>query len=185
MKKIFPVDFVARPGLPSAGALLMLVAAGALTWQGWMAWQDQEALQHQREAFASLARQTAVPQRMASADEGRQMAQFETVARRLAAPWNELLGLFEKHGAGDVALVRLEPDASTGLVTLTARARNRRVMMAYLLALESDPRLLSVLLNHHEVLADVEGTPVQFSITAQWRAAEPHRAKAGAQEMVQ
>lgn len=185
MKTITPIDFVARRSVPGTGLALLALAALALAWQGWLTWQDQRMLQHQREAFATLTHQADAPPRVVSAEERRQLAQIAQLSRHLAAPWDELLALFEKHGAGDVALVRLEPDASTGLVNLTARARHRRVMMAYLLALESDPRLSAVLLTHHETLPDVEGTPVQFSITAQWRPGSPQRGKTATQEMAQ
>ena len=184
MKKISPVDFVARRTVPPTGLALLLLAGGVLAWQGWLAWQDQRALQNQREAFATMLRPSDGAPKALSAQERQWQAQINQVARHLTAPWDELLSLFEKHGAGDVALVRLEPDAGTGLVTLTARARHRRVMMAYLIALENDPHLTSVLLNQHEVLAEVEGAPVQFSITAQWRPGSP-RTKAAVQEMAQ
>ena len=185
MRPITTIDFVARRSLPSAGVTMLLLAAGVLAWQGWLAWQDQRAMQHQRDAFAASTRQAEVPQKATSPAERRQIAQIEFVARHLAAPWDQLLAMFEKHGAGEVALVRIEPDASTGLVTLTARARDRRVMMAYVIALENDLRLSSVLLNHHETLGDVDGAPVLFAITAQWRAVSAQPAKAVSQEMVQ
>ena len=183
MKTITPIDFVARRSVPGAGLAMLALAAGVLAWQGWLVWQDQRTLQQQRDAFATLTQQADAPARVVSAQERRPLARIDELARHLAAPWDELLALFEKHGAGDVALVRLEPDAASGLVTLTARARHRRVMMAYVIALENDSRLSSVLLNHHESLPDVEGTPVQFSVTAQWRPGTPQRSKTASQEM--
>ncbi len=168
MKGLIPIDFASRPAWPRVGTLALAAATLVLGWQAWSAWQQQQVLQHQDERFATQLRQLNVPQRGTSAVERKHRAQFDAVERHLAAPWDELLKSFERHGAGDVAMVRFEPDAGTGTLTVVARARHRRVMMAYVMALEADPRLASVLLTSHESLPDVEGTPVQFSISARW-----------------
>ena len=118
-------------------------------------WQDRDVLERQRDACAAASRQAAAPQRSVTPPEAAaQHAQLEQLARHLAAPWGDLLALFEQHGAGDVALVRLEPDAAIGRVTLTARARQRAAMLAYVIALEHDARLASVLLTHHKSVPD-------------------------------
>lgn len=169
MKLLTPIDFVAPRRSPGIGLALLALAAAALAWQGWLVWSDQQALNRQRDAFAATLRQASAPQRAVAPEERRAQAQLDHLSLHLAAPWNELMDMFEKHGRGDVALVRLEPDATTGMLTVTARARHRRVMLAYVMALENDKRLASVLLNHYETLHDVDGAPVQFSIHAVWR----------------
>lgn len=185
MKGLISIDFASRPALPRAGTLALAAAALVLGWQGWSSWQEQQALAHQDERFAAQLRQLNVPQRGSGAGERKQRAQFDAVERHLAAPWDELLRSFERHGAGDVALVRFEPDAGTGNLTVVARARHRRVMMAYVMALEADPRLAQVLLTSHELLPDVEGTPVQFSISARWWSGLGTAAGAQAKEATQ
>ncbi len=186
MKHLTPIDFVAPRRLPRTGLALLTLAAAAIAWQGWLAWNDQQAFNQQRDAFAATLRQASAPQRVVAPEERRGQAQIDHLSRHLAAPWNELMDLFEKHGAGDIALVRLEPDATTGMLTVTARARHRRVMLAYVMALENDKRLASVLLNHYETLHDVEGAPVQFSIHAIWRpGVAAAQGKSSTQEMAQ
>ncbi len=169
MKPITPIDFVAPRRSGRFGRALLALAVAGLAWQGGLAWNGQQALNQQREAFAAALKQAAVPQRVAAPQERRAQAQAELLSRQLAAPWDQLMDLFEKHGTGDIALVRLEPDATTGMVSLTARARHRRVMLAYVMALENDKRLSSVLLSHYETLRDVDGQPVQFTVQAVWR----------------
>ena len=186
MKLLTPIDFVAPRRSPGVGLVLLALAAAALAWQGWLAWHDQQAFNQQRDAFAATLRQASAPQRVVAPEERRSQAQVEHLARQLSAPWDDLMALFEKHGVGDVALVRLEPDATTGMLTVTARARHRRVMLAYVMALENDRRLSSVLLNHYETLHDVDGAPVQFSIHAVWRpGVAALQSKSRTQEMAQ
>ncbi len=187
MKLITPIDFMAPRRAGGLGRMLLALAAAGLAWQAGLAWNEQQALDQQREAFAGALKSAAIPQRAVAPEERRSQAQADALARQLAAPWDQLMDLFEKHGAGNIALVRLEPDATTGVVSVTARARHRRVMLAYVMALENDKRLGSVLLNHYETLREVDGAPVQFSIHAVWRPgmvvnAQP---KGSAQEMAQ
>ena len=170
MKSLRRIDFVAPRRAAPASLALFLLAAALLAWQGWLAWQGRASLEHERAEFAAVARRVAAPQRVVSPEQRRQQQQIEQLAGHLAAPWDGLLTLFEEHGAGRVALVRLEPDAATGMVHVLARARHARAMMDYVTALESDARLASVLLSHHEVLREVAGAPVEFSVNAVWRA---------------
>jgi Tfp pilus assembly protein PilN len=186
MKRITPIDFVAPRRAAGIGRALLALAAAGLAWQGGLAWNAQQSLAQQAESFAVAMRQAAAPQRTAAPLQQRAQAQIEHLSRHLAAPWDQLMDLFEKHGNGDIALVRLEPDATTGVVSVTARARHRRIMLAYVMALENDKRLSSVLLNHYETLHDVDGAPVQFSVHAVWRpAVAAALAKGGAQEAAQ
>ncbi len=170
MKPLHRIDFVAPRRAAPPALVLLLLAAAALAWQGGLAWQGRSSLEQERAAFAASARQAAAPLPVAAPEERRRQQQIEQLAGHLAAPWDSLLLLFEEHGAGRVALLRLEPDAATGIVHVLARARHPRAMMDYVTALEDDARLESVLLNHHELLRDVSGTPVEFSVNAVWRA---------------
>jgi hypothetical protein len=183
MKPITRIDFIApRRTSPFALALLLL-ATVALAWQAWLVWQGQRAVQHQRAALAVSARQAVVPSSSPSPQQRRMHVRLEQLAWHLAAPWDELLDLFERHGTGEVALVRLEPDAASGVVNLLARARDRHAMMVYVVSLESDPRLTSVLLRQHEVLVGADGAPVQFSVSAVWRPGQAQRARPALQEI--
>lgn len=177
MKALAPIDFVAPRRPPRVGSAVLLGAAAALAWQGWHFWQDRDVLERQRDTSAAASRQAAAPQRSVTPLEQRQQAQLEQLARHLAAPWGDLLALLEHHGAGDVALERLEPDAAIGTLTLTARARHRAAMLAYVIALEHDARLASVLLAHHEIVPEVSGTSVVFTVQAVWRPARAVRAR--------
>ena len=178
MRPIRRIDFIEPHGASRAALALLLLAGALLAWQGWLAWQGQQALQTDRATLAAVTRQAAAPLPSASPEQRREWARIEQLAGHFAAPWDELLAAFEEHGAGRVALVRLEPDAATGIVHLLARARQPRAMMDYVTALEADARLASVLLNHHELLRDVPGTPVEFAVSAVWRVELARRAPA-------
>jgi Tfp pilus assembly protein PilN len=172
MKTLPQVDFVARPARPWIGLTLCLGLGAALAMLGWSSWQLEE---HNRVQAATLARHAAarapLAARRPTEAERVRLAQAQTVAGELRAPWSELLAAFEQHGGGDVGLLKLEPDARAGTVRVTGQARHSQALFTYLAALEADPRLEQVLLTTHQTEGDTPGNPVRFTIQAGWRLA--------------
>jgi Tfp pilus assembly protein PilN len=168
MKLDLRIDFIGRRKLPPLGLALTLAAAGLAAWQGSLVAQDAEQLQRQRASLAALERPRKAPRPTMSAEDVRRHHQIETVARHLATPWEPLLSLFEARAPEGVVLTKFRPDAGLGRVELTARAATPEAVGAYLMQLERDSRLRNVLLQHHEVLQDQPGAPVEFAIGADW-----------------
>ena len=178
MKPLPQVDFLQQGRLPWLGAALLLVAAVLLGVAGW---QVSELDRDNRDTATLLARRAValapVPPRKPTEAERVRFAQASAVAGELGAPWSELLSAFEEHGSGDVGLLKLEPDARAGQVRVTGQVRNTRALFAYLRALESDPRLGSVVLTNHQLERDVPGRPLRFTLQAGWRRVTPASAK--------
>ena len=164
------IDFIQRGHGPAVGAVLVVLALAALAWQGWIAKREADVLQAQRSGMAQLRRQAGGLQPAAmSQDDVKRHRQIEQVAARLAMPWDRLLALFEQHATSRVLLLSLDADAATGHVEISGRATSSRALADYLARLESDPRLQSVMLQHHEALRNEAGAPINFKLVAEWR----------------
>jgi hypothetical protein len=90
--------------------------------------------------------------------------------RELSTPWGELLGAVEAGQTADVALLVVEPSAAERSVRLHLEARHAKAMLAYLAALEADPRLSSVMLLMHQTGTDTAPAAVRFQVQARWGA---------------
>ncbi len=90
------------------------------------------------------------------------------VSGNLTTPWSRLLTSLGSTSGKEVALLSIEPSVAKQSVRLTAEARDATEMLAYLAALQHDPRLSSVVLVSHQVQAQAPGTPVRFQVQAQW-----------------
>jgi Tfp pilus assembly protein PilN len=180
MKLDLRIDFIARRQLPPLGLALALAAAGLAAWQGSLVAKDAEQLRSQRAGLAALERPRKGPRATMSAEDARRHQQIEMVARHLATPWEPLLSFFEARAPEGVVLTKFRPDAGTGRLELTARAATPEAVGAYLMQLEHDSLLRNVLLQHHEVLQDQPGAPVEFAIGADWAGPAAASANVGA-----
>ena len=183
MKSLARIDFLGHAQRRGPGIALLVAAAVLLGWQGWHAAQEYTLLERERAGLASLTRQARPAAAAMSPQERQRHAQLDALARYLAAPWDELLAVFEQRAPGQAVLQRIEQDAQTGAVRLTARARHAEAMMQYVTTLERDTRIASVLLHSHEAERDLPGSPLQFQLSATWKgggALKPLDARAAA-----
>jgi Tfp pilus assembly protein PilN len=95
----------------------------------------------------------------------------ESVVRQLALPWASLIQAIEQSATRDVAILQLQPEAETRSVRLTAEARSREAMFAYLRRLGAAPGLAEVHVLSHQVQRDDPQHPIQFSVQAALRSA--------------
>lgn len=149
--------------------IALLVAAGNLSL---------ELLHNARIAQAQEQLQTTESSlRHAAADRGRSSGPnqidraqlqfaFQT-ARRINAPWGNLLAALENTPA-NVALLVVEPSAATRAVVLTAETATVSDMLDYLRLLQDDHRLHDVHLVSHTVQTQVPGTPLRFQLEGTW-----------------
>jgi hypothetical protein len=159
------IDFVARAPRPWFGLALALLALAALTLALGQAWWLR---QHTLGAAVRDARPAATRAPLTESQR-RSLIQVKSLAAQITAPWSDLLAVFEQHTLADVGLLRLEPDARSGRVKLSAEAKDVSAMMIYFTALEADPRLVDVVLANHQLERDVPGKPVRFTVQAGWR----------------
>ncbi len=98
---------------------------------------------------------------------GEQIKYADGIAAKLTLPWDELFRAVEGAEAKDVALLSLEPDSRHRSLRITAEAKDKQAMLAYLASLASGKTLLDVHLIEHEVQAEA-GQPVRFTLLASW-----------------
>jgi hypothetical protein len=166
-------DLIGSRPTPWAGWALLLLAGGLALWQG-LAWRElSDRVAAERQSLAKLLPVSTVNTTAMTPEERQRHAAMESLAAYLATPWEELLGVFERHRSSGVILRRLEPDAATGVVRLTGEATDLAAMVAYLTELERQPGLAQVTLAHHDRLKDSAG--IEFSINAAWSGVQSPR----------
>jgi hypothetical protein len=171
MKPWPSLQLAGRPARPWAGLVLAALALPGLLLQLAALRQAQQAQAQARHDLQTTRAATTTAARPASEADKRQLAQARQLLAQLQAPWFELMAAFEQHTRDDIGLLRLEPDARAMRVRVVAQARDQAAMLAYLQALEADPRLSDVLLLNHQLEADQPGRPVRFALQAGWRRA--------------
>jgi hypothetical protein len=92
----------------------------------------------------------------------------DSIAQRLTVPWSDLFDALETSSTSAIALLAIEPDVSKRFLRITAEAKDKRDMLAYVGRLNEDPRLLNVHLMDHQLQAQTPGEPVRFSVQASW-----------------
>jgi hypothetical protein len=184
------IDFSGRAPARPLGWALLGAGALALAWQGWGLWRatalaaTPPAVQAAAQATAPVVAPAASPKGAPAVTTAVPRPLVDAVVADLAAPWEDLLRVFETRAGQQVAVLRLEPDARSGLVRLAGEARTLSAVLAYAGALDADPRLSQVLLTHHQrraepVAAAVEtasapprpagAAMIEFTLTAAWR----------------
>lgn len=155
------------------GVVLALVAFGAVLglaqWQGRLA-SDLAALEAEAE-LASGSRRAIQAAAIDPSRVGDAARRAGVVAAQLALPWGGLFDAVEASANADVALLALEPDPNRGQLRLTAEARDKDAMLAYIERLQRQPTMARVTLESHTA-RDGSGyrAPVQFVLIAQWSA---------------
>jgi len=165
------VDFVGRrAALTPAGALLLLLAAGAAGG----VFLEYRSIETRRAALeikldAAMRRAERTPSDDAHA--AGMMAEAGRIASELGAPWTGLLAELElasHDSAENVALLSVEPDSGKHRVHITAESRDLPTALAYLKRLQASRLLRFPMLDSHDVRPDVPERPVLFALTADW-----------------
>jgi Tfp pilus assembly protein PilN len=166
------LDYERKPARRSRlGILLLLLGLTALLIVGDLA---VEAHREKAEFESTLARtdRKRVPVVRGSERETKRTAEemkiADNIAGRLTLPWADLFDALETRSNNTVALLALEPDLSKRVLRITAEAKNKADMLAYVARLSEDRRLLNVHLMDHQMQAQTPGEPVRFSVQASW-----------------
>jgi Tfp pilus assembly protein PilN len=159
------LDYLAPPRRAAWPGIVVLAVSLALGAHLLLRYRDA------REAVARLEAETGLlsPERRAVRALPRERLEAEakaaqSVVRQLSVPWAALIGALEQASSRDVALLQLQPDADQRQLRLTAEARDREAMFAYLRRLEHAPALVEVHLVSHQVQNEDPQRPIQFSL---------------------
>ena len=165
------LDFAATDSGASWSGILALLLGVAMAVQ--MIIHYQELLDRAARLEAQLGTLSA-PRRAGDAGarearkQGEAIARANEVAHGLARRWDRVFLAIESASAPDVALLAIEPDPRKGLVRLTAEAKGKNAMLDYVDRLQAAQPLQRVMLEQHEVLAEVPEKPVRFVVSAAW-----------------
>lgn len=161
------LDYLARPRRAAWPGLLVLALSLALGGMLFTRYQDARQALVRIEAESGLLSPERRPARALPRERlEAEKKSAEAVVRQLTVPWAALIGALEKASLRDVALLQLQPDADQRRLRLTAEARDREAMFAYLRRLESAPALAEVVLVSHQVQSEDPKRPIRFSLQA-------------------
>lgn len=167
------LDYVRKHGGYSVKALLLLAALLVLLASAWyylamegeVARSEQAVSTNQR----TLQRLQPAPDRPQEKGLGQAIEQANAVWLSLNQPWPELFAALEASKTDDVALLAVEPDPLKHTVRITAEAKKREAILAYVERLEQQPGLGSVVLMEHHINQQDNEKPFRFSLLAVWK----------------
>jgi hypothetical protein len=163
------IDFAKRAGNASAGRLALFLLGAAAMTLAVIAFQDIQARTVRLESeYGRINRPSAAGGTAGAAKLGETVKRANAVARELARRWDRVFAAIEAARDPEVGLLAIEPDASKGIVRLTAESKSKNAMLRYLTRLQDQQPLQRVLLEHHEVRTGEPERPVRFVVSGQW-----------------
>lgn len=165
------LDFSGRPKRRPVGWGLLVVGLALAGWQAVASWEERQTAQAEAEGLLQLqaSRQASAARPMTAQDQQRHQ-QVEWLAAELAAPWDELLRVFETHAGRHITLLKFEPDAHSGQLRVTAEAGRLSQVLAYVAALEQESLLQQVMLTQHQPRREAEPATAVVDGGAGWTA---------------
>lgn len=165
------LDYQRRPTNRLGWALLFigaLAAAGASL----ASWQQGQSLGALQEQLTRLERERLAARSSASREADplihRELPETKEVEGLLNRRWSQLFDAMEGARSADIALLSLEPEADRGTLRLTAEARSKETMLAYLAQLEQTPVLHNPVLVEHRIQRQDPQRPIRFALQASW-----------------
>jgi len=166
------LDYVASPRPPLWLGVLVLAAALGIGAELFARYHDAQLELARLEAATSLVSPQRRPARAVPKERlDEEVRAAEAVVRQLTLPWASLIETLERAATREVAVLQLQPDAQTRALRLTAEARNREAMFAYVRRLAAAQSLADVHVLSHQVQLDDPQKPIQFTVQAAIKAA--------------
>lgn len=173
MSQPLSLDFVEQPVWTfqrfSPFSVLLFIVATALSF---FAWQYYAQLQTEFEAVSASVEVVKPADEMTESIEpltANELNNVRNTVADLSTPWGQLLSGLEAIRMKHVALLLLEPNKKKSLVTLTGQAKNVDAMLQYVEAVAALPMLTNVYLQNHMIEMNEPGSPVSFTLLANWQ----------------
>jgi len=169
------LDYVSPrfPPLAGLGLLLLVGIIFAAGWQYYSAMvgrtRTMEQQIQQLRTESGLKEPARPAQKKSSAELLEKIEQARKLADFLLIPWGDVFAALEAAALDDSALLSIEPDPKKRQVKITAEAKNKDVMFAYIQRLDATPQLAGVYLLKHEIMMDVDQHPIRFVAVARWK----------------
>jgi hypothetical protein len=166
-------DYQRQPSqLGAAGWILWIAATVFASDVAWSYVQTRETLDKRMQtlrAMASKPRPEAEARTYQPKDVEREVAFARMAIYRIAMPWSELFKALSATAVEDVALLSIEPDANSGVLQITAEAKDIPTMLTYVARLEANNYFPTVALARHEIKRAEPRRPVSFVVVATWK----------------
>jgi hypothetical protein len=167
------IDLDFGPGArrtPVLGLLVLLAGIGV----AWATFSDyRDSLVESELLEMNLARYQDRWSPSEKSEETVKPAAVAAAKARLSTPWSDLFDDLEAAGSdtqGDVALLEIAPDLDKGRVRISGEARTLVAALDYVSRLQQAGSVVDPLLERHEMRTAERERPVEFEISATWRA---------------
>jgi hypothetical protein len=95
-------------------------------------------------------------------------AEAQQIIARLSTPWNEFFAGLEPKKPENVAILVIEPDVKSRLLTLQGEAKDYVAVLNFIAQLRETKPFSKVFLLHHEIKPDDPQHPVAFTLSLHW-----------------
>lgn len=92
----------------------------------------------------------------------------QQIIARLSMPWDAFFAGLESVNTEDVAILVIEPDIKTGLLSLQGEAKDYAAVLTLIARLREIKPFSAVFLLHHEIKRDDPQHPVGFTLSMRW-----------------
>jgi Tfp pilus assembly protein PilN len=170
--KSLALSFYSKPSISTTGAILLLVCsvfAGAGFYKQSQLVKASEAVSLK---IAQLTQEIHPNKQLSQHKNQMHLEQahlkdINKTANLLMFSWMPLLSALESAQSEHVALLSIEPDQNKHKLTISAEAKDRTAMFAYVKLLQNDTRISNVYIKRHDVQTSAEGQPIRFEIEAE------------------
>lgn len=161
------LDYIVAPRRPLWLGVVVLAVALGLGAELLARYRDTQLELGRLEAVTGLVSLERRPARVLPKERlDEEVKAAEAVVRSLTLPWASLVEALERAATREVAVLQLQPDAQSRVLRLTAEARSREAMFAYVRRLGAARILAEVHIVGHQVQLDDPQRPIQFSLQA-------------------
>lgn len=162
------MNFQQPPERPrkTAGWILLLTGLVLMIEVG----VSYDSAQRDRAKMGNMAVALGIPNGEAVSPEyaDKDFAEAQQIVARLSTPWNEFFTGLEPKKPEDVAILVIEPDIKSSLLTLQGEAKDYVAVLNFIAQLRETKPFSKVFLLHHEIKSDDPQRPVAFTLSLHW-----------------
>ncbi|MBN3788937.1 hypothetical protein [Burkholderia sp. Ac-20353] len=148
-----------------------LVGVGLCLWAGYRIDEIQTTNSRLRAQASQMAAARAMREtanRPPALPPEVQLRAVNQAIGRLNVPWGDFFGALQGASTPHVALLAIEPEASTLTLKGMAEAATPEAMIQYIEALKQGKFFKTVTLSHHEINTADPNAPIRFRFDATW-----------------
>jgi len=166
------LNFQQPPDRPrsTAGIVLLLTGLALLIEVGvsYDRLQNDRARMNAEIVAAKLNLDTSYKEPESPQFEDKDFAEAQQIVARLSTPWDAFFAGLEPKNPDDVAILVIEPEVKSGLLSLQGEAKDYAAVLTLIAQLRETKPFSEVFLLHHEIKHDDPQHPVAFTLSMHW-----------------